>query len=386
MSRVKKFSDILSGQMLSESVDSTKVQSAVEVLMNKMGYDNIEELKREKSLISKLETLLKEFSPKTNISEDEAEDIEDEVVKRGTPKKLVELDEDEAEEIEDEVVKRGTPKKLVELDEDEAEEIEDETVKRGTPKKLMEDEAEEIEDETVKMGIPKDKGEEIEDEMDKMVDVKGKEIKANSSKRILSFDEFVSESYDYTVSEAILMTHPDELKDFLNKNQSHFATFLKGKYMAVNVSGHILTIEPKSKSFKITVDTKKGTIDSTGKPSHPESTSYGEIMSFLKYRTKFTVLNEGNAFFAARAKAIQEERDEFEFNGKTYKVTTSTKSINEAEIKSDDEFKEYVTTVLKKAFGKDFDQAKADEVADGLIKKYKGDYGAMVGALQSSMG
>jgi hypothetical protein len=271
MSKLKKFSDILSGQMLSESVDSTKVQSAVEVLMNKMGYDNIEELKREKSLISKLETLLKEFSPKTDISEDEAEDIEDEVVKRGTPKKLVELDEDEAEEIEDEVVKRGTPKKL------------------------MEDEAEEIEYDKVKMGIPKDKSVEIEAEMDKMIDVKGKEIKSNSSKRILSFDEFVSESYDYTVS-------------------------------------------------------------------------------------------EGNAFFAARAKAIQEERDEFEFNGKTYKLTTSSKSINEAEIKSDDEFKEYVTTVLKKAFGKDFDQAKADEVADGLIKKHKGDYGAMVGALQSSMG
>jgi hypothetical protein len=113
--------------------------------------------------------------------------------------------------------------------------------------------------------------------MDKMVDIKGKEVKPSSSKRILSFDEFVSESHDYTV-------------------------------------------------------------------------------------------NEGNAIFAARAKAIQEERDEFVFNGKTYKVTTSTKSINEAEIISDDEFKEYVNTVLKKAFGEDFDQAKADEVADGSLK------------------
>lgn len=59
--------------------------------------------------------------------------------------------------------------------------------------------------------------------------------------------------------------------------------------------------------------------------------------------------------------------------------------VTEAEIKSDDEFKEYAETVLKKAFGEDYDEAKAGEVIDGLISKYSGDYGAMVGALQSSL-
>ena len=43
-------------------------------------------------------------------------------------------------------------------------------------------------------------------------------------------------------------------------------------------------------------------------------------------------------------------------------------------------------TVLKNAFGDEFDEAKAQEVIDGLKSKHSGDYGAMVGALQSSLG
>ena len=60
--------------------------------------------------------------------------------------------------------------------------------------------------------------------------------------------------------------------------------------------------------------------------------------------------------------------------------------VAEAEITSDDQFKEYATALLKKAFGADYDEAKAMEVVDSLTAKYDGDYGAMVGALQSSIG
>ena len=60
--------------------------------------------------------------------------------------------------------------------------------------------------------------------------------------------------------------------------------------------------------------------------------------------------------------------------------------VNEADITSDDQFKEYAMKMLKDAFGADFDETKATEVADGLISKYGEDYGAMVGALQSTMG
>ena len=67
-------------------------------------------------------------------------------------------------------------------------------------------------------------------------------------------------------------------------------------------------------------------------------------------------------------------------------ATNKLGKVNEAEIKSADEFKEYAMKMLKDAFGDDFDEAKATEVADGLISKYGEDYGAMVGALQSTMG
>jgi hypothetical protein len=61
-------------------------------------------------------------------------------------------------------------------------------------------------------------------------------------------------------------------------------------------------------------------------------------------------------------------------------------ATNEAEVKSAEDFAEYAMVVLQKAFGEDFDEAKAQEVVDGLVSKYGEDYGAMVGALQSSLG
>jgi hypothetical protein len=65
---------------------------------------------------------------------------------------------------------------------------------------------------------------------------------------------------------------------------------------------------------------------------------------------------------------------------------TNESIVTEAEIKSDDEFKEYAMTVLKKAFGDDFDEAKAGEAIDGILKKCGDDYGACVGTLTSSLG
>ena len=61
-------------------------------------------------------------------------------------------------------------------------------------------------------------------------------------------------------------------------------------------------------------------------------------------------------------------------------------SYNEAEIKSDEEFQEYAFTVLKKAFGDDFDEEKGQEIVDGILSKSDGDYGAAVGMLTSSLG
>ena len=66
--------------------------------------------------------------------------------------------------------------------------------------------------------------------------------------------------------------------------------------------------------------------------------------------------------------------------------TVEAPKVNEAEVKSDEEFKEYAFAVLGKAFGDKFDEEKAQEVVDGLLDKHGDDYGAAVGALTSSLG
>jgi len=63
----------------------------------------------------------------------------------------------------------------------------------------------------------------------------------------------------------------------------------------------------------------------------------------------------------------------------------SVSNVNEADIKSDEDFKEYAEVILKKAFGEDYDAEKAKATIDGIIQKNDGDYGAMVGVLQASM-
>lgn len=79
-------------------------------------------------------------------------------------------------------------------------------------------------------------------------------------------------------------------------------------------------------------------------------------------------------------KARQEEQERLK------KLQAKRAKVNEAEVQSDEEFKEYAMAVLKKAFGDEFDEAKAGEVVDGILKKCGDDYGACVGMLTSSLG
>jgi hypothetical protein len=67
------------------------------------------------------------------------------------------------------------------------------------------------------------------------------------------------------------------------------------------------------------------------------------------------------------------------------KPATNETMINEEDIKSDDDFREYVNTILKQQHPDDFDADKAKDVADGLLSKKKGnDYGALIGMLNKS--
>ena len=59
--------------------------------------------------------------------------------------------------------------------------------------------------------------------------------------------------------------------------------------------------------------------------------------------------------------------------------------LTEAKVESAEEFKKYGRTVLKKAFGDDYDEDKADKTLDGILKKVGKDYGAAVGILQQSL-
>jgi hypothetical protein len=65
-------------------------------------------------------------------------------------------------------------------------------------------------------------------------------------------------------------------------------------------------------------------------------------------------------------------------------------NINESEIKDEKEFREYAHAKLKKAFGEDYDESKANETVDGILKDNKelvdkGDWGALVGVLNKGM-
>lgn len=101
------------------------------------------------------------------------------------------------------------------------------------------------------------------------------------------------------LNEAAEIKTPVDLSNFIEKESKHFAAFLKPKTISARLKGEVVEIAPGSGSFMITVDFTKGTIDTTGKPAWPESTSYVELMEFIKTTTKFKV-NESETIDEAK--------------------------------------------------------------------------------------
>lgn len=98
--------------------------------------------------------------------------------------------------------------------------------------------------------------------------------------------------------------------------------------------------------------------------------------------TAQSMLNAFNAQFeGAEIRVTRDEVMEI-YESKTFEST----NLDEAEVKSDEDFIEMATTIYKKAFGDKYDEEKAKEAAEGMLKKADGDYGAAVGMLQSSVG
>ena len=113
----------------------------------------------------------------------------------------------------------------------------------------------------------------------------------------------------------------------------------------------------------------------------------------LPYKTKdfrgdaITVKNFTEPHKSSSSGRIQTDRGEF-FPGVAGVKIVGHKFesiVTEAEIKTEDDFKEYAYGILKKAFADDFDQAKADDVVNGILSKADGDFGKAAGILQSSL-
>ena len=82
-----------------------------------------------------------------------------------------------------------------------------------------------------------------------------------------------------------------------------------------------------------------------------------------------------------------------EFMTESFKAelnNVNEQNINDGEIKDEKEFREYAHAKLKEAFGDDYDEAKANEMVDGILEDNKelvdkGDWGALVGVLNKGM-
>jgi hypothetical protein len=219
MKSIKKFSAMTAkDQPITESAKVTP--EAVEELIKKIGFDSIEELKKEKDLLSKLEALSKSISKKQDISEDgveedRAEDIEDEVVAKGTPKSLEgegkekEGDEEviasDSEVAEEEEVEAETEE---EVGEDLADDIEDEVVATGKPKSLEDEKGEVItKDQEITKEVPAE-ADEVEDEDGVEVAAEEEET-PKATRRIMAFEDFIKEK-ELTINKNVKYHDDDE--------------------------------------------------------------------------------------------------------------------------------------------------------------------------------
>jgi hypothetical protein len=358
MKPIKKFStEMNQPKSILESLDSTTLDE----LIKGMGFKNIHELKREKNLLSKLEALVKEVNQKPDLNEDDADDIEDDILKKGKPKSL----EDKAGEKEPDVIIGSKEDEMgiaeeeteeefdgeeTEEESDEDEEIEKEEESAEAPKatrKIMtfEDFIQE-ETTTANKKVSHQDDEEDDSDLTDPTDDSNKpeaDVKNNEIEETVSNTKTAVKSFSQFISEAMIDKGPD----------------LKDEY--IDYEGSIVVPVAKGDGSKAASDIEDE-VNDKGEPKIKDNKEGEELVTNDQKITK----------------KPKTSKDEVEIH--------STVVVNEAKVKSNDEFKEYAFTVLQNAFGDDFDEAKAQEVVDGLTSKYSRDYGAMVGALKASLG
>ena len=450
MKPIKKFSAASNGSLsILESANLS--QEALAELVQKLGYNNIDEIKKEKSLLSKLEALLKEFNPKNDISEDDAEDIEDEIKDMGEPKSLEDKEGEKEEDKEvgatgevaegdeeiaapapetgaedkdedyvdpntlpkgvlDYVASKYTDAKVTKAESDEEGfevylsnglELKFDTSGNLVGAEVEEDAAEEIEDKTVKLGEPKEDsekdGEKLvtkDQEITAEVPAEGDDEKSGTDpvakRRIMTFEDFIKEE-DININKKV--TYQDDAED--DDEAVPVADSIETdeteetEEVEETVSRSVSSIRSFSQfvSESYLNEEDQNGIEIPVVKGDGSKTAAGIAAELVKTGEPTEKKEEEGEELVTKDQKITEEpktaKDEAATQGT---VVVKEGKISEKEIKSDSEFEEYATEILKSAHGDKFDEAKAKEVIDGLKSKYKGDYGAMVGALQSSMG
>jgi hypothetical protein len=320
MKHIKKFSQLVT--------ESTGKAAEIQEVVKKLGYNSLEEIKQEKALLTKLEGLMKELGKAGDVSEDEAEEIEDEVVAKGTPKSLAAKMGKKEED--------GEPGGEEGLEEDEAEEIEDDTVKLGEPADHEEEEGEEVvtKDQKITSKVPS-----VSDD-----ETQGTKV---PKARIMTFEEFIREN-EVTINKKVSYQDDEE------EDEDNALPVAEADEYGIHVP---LTMGDGSR----TAASIANQVVSLGEPEDHEE-------------------EEGEVVVTSDQDITQKP--------KTSKDETHIQAtvVVEAKVTSEKDFEEYAMSVLKKAHPENFDQEIADKVVADLKTKYKGDFGAMVGALQSGMG
>lgn len=408
--------------------ESSNRAAEIQEVVKKLGYSSLEEIKKEKALLTKLEGLMKELGTARDVSEDEAEEIENEVLAKGEPKSLA----GKAGEKEED----GEPGGTAEVSEDAAEEIEDETVAMGEPQDRSEEEGEEV--------VTKDQ--EVTDEVPAEADDEDAGVEVPKA-RIMTFEEFTKskiQEKEVTVNKKVSYQSDEEEPEDYSVPIAASADPL-AEDSAEEIEDETVAMgEPQdhSEAEGEVVVTKDQKITKKPETSEDEPEEHGEVVvekEIINEAKEIAIGSNGIDYndnivqviavgsYDQIAKMFKDKMNadpsEYGFEkgpGKFYftKTLRSTEGdpgdyaiypvqydfsnywglkptrvkvkesvgLNEKEITNEKDFEKYAMEIMKQAHPDDFDEEIATKVVTDLKAKYKGDFGAMVGALQSGMG
>lgn len=339
--RIRKFSETIN-----ESQDK---RAGILEIAKKLGFNSLEEIKKEKNLLTKLESLLKELGQSADVSEDAAEDIEAKLKDKDEEKSL----EDKAGEKEEDGEVGG---KAEEVDEDAAEDIEAKQNAKGEPEAPKGDEDLKTKDQDIEQEIP-DSSED---------DSHSTEI---PKARIMSFEEFVeNEKVTEEVIDKKVSYQDDEEED-----EDNALPVAEDKDEDFDDIEDIEDKEKADEKLKEDEGIELGLAGGEGTAEGIEAAGVAKGQPRQAEEDDNLVTNDQD--IAPIGDSIDDTT--------TQATVVVEKAINEKKIENAKDFEEYAMAVLMKAHPDDFDEEIAKDTIAGLTKKYKDDFGAMIGALST---